>query len=298
MGREVRRVPLDFDHPLNEVWPGFLRESREFPPCTDCCWGRNETLMDRLFPTSKPGAPTGMTREAYAIDSTFYPHQIGGPMAEALAWCDKIGQAEVDMLVAERRIGFHTHWDRIELPEPWEMDTGHPIRYRFERNDRPAPTAAEVNAANGRGGGPFQDGHHDAISRWLLVKHRCALLGIETTCPTCKGRECIAAEEEWDAEEAASEAWKPIDPPEGDGWQLWETVSEGSPISPVLDSAEALAQWMTENKCTVDGPMRSYEAALAFVRAGWAPSFMATSEHGVEDGTSFIARTSLDGDLR
>mgnify|MGYP001570952870 CR=1 FL=1 len=28
MGREIRRVPLDFDHPLNETWPGFLSPAK------------------------------------------------------------------------------------------------------------------------------------------------------------------------------------------------------------------------------------------------------------------------------
>lgn len=36
-------------------------------------------------------------------------------------------------------------------------------------------------------------------------------------------------------------------PPVGDGYQLWETTSEGSPISPVFDTAEKLAEWCEEN---------------------------------------------------
>lgn len=35
--------------------------------------------------------------------------------------------------------------------------------------------------------------------------------------------------------------------PRGRGWQLWETVSEGSPMSPVFESAQALAEWCAEN---------------------------------------------------
>jgi len=38
-----------------------------------------------------------------------------------------------------------------------------------------------------------------------------------------------------------------IDPPKGDGWQLWETTSEGSPVSPVFKTAEELAEWCAEN---------------------------------------------------
>src|SRR5690606_15697305 len=37
MGREIRRVPLDFDWPLKEVWGGFLSPDRfDENPCPDC----------------------------------------------------------------------------------------------------------------------------------------------------------------------------------------------------------------------------------------------------------------------
>jgi hypothetical protein len=37
MGRKVRRVPLDFDWPLNEVWEGFLSPDRFSEiPCEPC----------------------------------------------------------------------------------------------------------------------------------------------------------------------------------------------------------------------------------------------------------------------
>lgn len=78
------------------------------------------------------------------------------------------------------------------------------------------------------------------------------------------------------------------DPPEGEGWQLWETVSEGSPVSPVFPTAEELATWMTENNCTVTGPMRSFDAALRFVHAGWAPSMAETPETGVVSGAEWV----------
>ena len=34
MGREIKRVPLDFAHPLNEVWPGFVNP--HYAKCADC----------------------------------------------------------------------------------------------------------------------------------------------------------------------------------------------------------------------------------------------------------------------
>lgn len=290
MGREVKRVPLDFDHPLNEVWPGFVRVGREFPPCPDCRHGRNETLMDRMFPSPHDNYSTGLSREAYAIESTFYPHQIGGPLADVLAWCDKIGQAEVDMLVEEHRLGRRTLYDRIELSPPYETDEcGYEIKFRFDRNDRPNPTAAEVNAANGRAGTLFHDGHHDGINRHLLVRNRCRLLGIEMNCATCTGRAVIATDEEYAAEEAASEAWEREEPPLGVGWQLWETVSEGSPVSPVFATAEDLAAWMAEPERG-----RSWmptETAMKFIEAGWAPTGIVSQKTGVVSGMEYVGWT-------
>ena len=32
-------------------------------------------------------------------------------------------------------------------------------------------------------------------------------------------------------------------PPSGEGYQLWETTSEGSPVSPVFDSLDVLCEW-------------------------------------------------------
>lgn len=40
------------------------------------------------------------------------------------------------------------------------------------------------------------------------------------------------------------------DPPSGDGYQLWETTSEGSPKSPVFESLDELCAWCEENATT------------------------------------------------
>jgi hypothetical protein len=42
--------------------------------------------------------------------------------------------------------------------------------------------------------------------------------------------------------------WERIEPPEGKGYQLWETVSEGSPVSPVFLSVDGLIEWMMKNQ--------------------------------------------------
>jgi len=63
-------------------------------------------------------------------------------------------------------------------------------------------------------------------------------------CQTCGGDGVIPAIRE------AYKAWKDYDPPEGDGFQLWETTSEGSPISPVFKTLDELCEWAEKNATT------------------------------------------------
>lgn len=39
-------------------------------------------------------------------------------------------------------------------------------------------------------------------------------------------------------------------PPAGDGYQLWETTSEGSPVSPVFATLDELCEWCEKNATT------------------------------------------------
>jgi hypothetical protein len=58
------------------------------------------------------------------------------------------------------------------------------------------------------------------------------------TCEICQGHGYLEA---FPGQRAEAEAWKPAEPPAGEGWQLWETASEGSPVSPVFPDADGLA---------------------------------------------------------
>jgi len=39
----------------------------------------------------------------------------------------------------------------------------------------------------------------------------------------------------------------PLDPPTGEGYQLWETVSEGSPLTPVYATLDDLCEYCADN---------------------------------------------------
>jgi hypothetical protein len=130
---------------------------------------------------------------------------------------------------------------------------------------------------------------HDGINVGVAIRARCEREGAEETCQTCQGH---ASTEAYPGQRAEAEAWEPTDPPTGDGWQLWETVSEGSPISPVFSTAEGLARWMSD-------PARGdrwvpHAAAAQFIDDGWAPTFVSTPTTGLVPGVEWVGHHTDD----
>ena len=89
---------------------------------------------------------------------------------------------------------------------------------------------------------------HDASDRWRAVDKIIIAAGLNPDdwgiCPTCGG-EAIAP----DAIDECN-AWTPHEPPIGDGYQLWETTTDGSPQSPVFASFDELCKWCEKNATT------------------------------------------------
>jgi hypothetical protein len=103
----------------------------------------------------------------------------------------------------------------------------------------------------------------------------------------CKA--CAGSREFWPdpATKAASDAWERTEPPEGPGWQMWETTSEGSPISPVFPTPEELARWLADTGASAFGDeTATYEEWLATIRRGWAVSAVCTPGRGLESGVA------------
>ena len=68
-------------------------------------------------------------------------------------------------------------------------------------------------------------------------------------------------------------------------WQMYETVSEGTPISPVMKTPEELAQWLVDNQVSAfAGTTASFAQWLATIKRGWAPSAVSTQKEGVRSG--------------
>jgi hypothetical protein len=258
MGREIKRVPLDFDWPLDKIWQGFInpynQQARRCPSCggtglnpatrqIEDDWYDSDGCGNRwhyVYGTAPNGSPA--ERPPWKVIGT------------TRRWSNKLTQDEVDALVDHGRLMDFTHtctrgvgWKPKDPP------------YR--------PTAAEVNEWSQHGMG------HDGINRWICVETRAKRLGVYGKCDHCQGSGELWSSE---TEHRLSEEWQATPPPTGDGWQLWETVSEGSPVSPVFATAAELAHWLASDKPDKLSRAQSYEAALKFVEAGWAPSMILT----------------------
>lgn len=109
-------------------------------------------------------------------------------------------------------------------------------------------------------------------------------------------REDLRRRIEWRDEHPDDEdEQEPIDPdeympeiPEGTpyGWQMYETVTEGSPISPIFGTKDELAEWLASPAAGRDRVPEA--AARAFVADGWAPS-------GVSVGGTFMTGVQAAG---
>jgi len=75
--------------------------------------------------------------------------------------------------------------------------------------------------------------------------------------------------------------------PEGTAthYMMYETCTEGTPLSPAFATPEELAQWLTDNGASAFGSQTgSYEGWLRVARGGFAPSAAFSPETGLISG--------------
>lgn len=289
MSRDVRRVPVDFEWPLNKTWSGYRwpDKFREVD-CPDCengyapaahhmyqQWYGNAPF-DPASTGSTPLTPDspvlrGQAERKTQTDAWFYGSGEAAIEKEATRladlfngmWLHHLAQEDVDALIAGDRLMDFTH--------TWSRDTG------WVKTEPPVtPTAAEVNERSLTGFG------HDGLNQCVALRARCERDGIAYECPTCGGHGSLEA---YDGQRTESEAWKAPEPPEGEGWQLWETVSDGSPVTPVFATAAELITHLVEvGEEHTGGRRTKYRraAAEALVAAGWSIGSMFQLAEGGE----------------
>jgi hypothetical protein len=79
---------------------------------------------------------------------------------------------------------------------------------------------------------------------------------------------------QWDDNPPDPEHYRPAwTEAEATHYQMYETVSEGTPVSPVFATPEELVDWIVQNLG------HSRHAAEEFVKSGYAPTMMVASGH-------------------
>lgn len=289
MSREVRRVPLDFQWPLNKVWEGYEWPDRfNEESCPDCelgytpeaqrfydQWWYGKVPFDPASTGSTPFLPEGPEAQRWAKRQIEREPGFYGTGELAIAreakritdlwnsgWGHHLSQEDVDALVEAEQLHDFTH--EFISGQGW-----------VKREDAPHPTAAEVNSW-----GLFGLGLGSSAA-FTCVAARAEREGVQLFCPTCKGHGSI---ESYPGQREEAESWEHSDPPQGEGWQLWETTSEGSPVTPVFESAEDLGAYLYAHP-GIFGPgwkVRDEASVISWVQGdGWIPSGVFPEEKAV-----------------
>lgn len=272
MGRELRRVPLDFDWPLKETWAGYLNPFYERSAECSACGGTGESPIARRMsrewygnapfdpvaygarPITRNHPPIRARAELNVKQSPgFYGTGELAVDREAMRlwklwrgmWSHNLIQADVDALIAHGRLMDFTHVPRTaEQHEIVRAKVAAGGNSWLPEPNGCIPSADEVNDWSFRGFG------HDSINRSVCVTARAAREDIseaQCVCPSCDGDG-----RSWPSPEVKTqyETWERSEPPKGDGFQLWQTTSEGSPVSPVFKTLEDLCEWCARNATT------------------------------------------------
>lgn len=68
-------------------------------------------------------------------------------------------------------------------------------------------------------------------------------------------------------------------------YQMYESTSEGTPISPVMPTPEALAGWLADNNASAfAGTGATYDQWLKTIKRGWAVSALISPRTGLVSG--------------
>jgi hypothetical protein len=267
--RTLKRVPLDFAWPLHKVWDGYV--CKLGGPCPEdgkTCFsgytaaGKWLEQIARLIAMVGDEAACAPFADQYKARGRIYPH----PYLDE--WTQAPRSEMPDEVAAKLR----------EIEDKGERFMAF-ARWRTENPPRLLPLTSElVDLAKGLGvrepGGLLSDSY-------LVARKLQEAAGLPETwgvCPVCEGHG------DDPKTRAEAEAWKPTAPPIGPGWQLWETCSEGSPVSPVFATVDELAEWCAVNATTF--------ADHKATREQWLKMF--ATEHGADVGSMMVMK---DGEV-
>lgn len=231
MGRELKRVALDFKWEIGKIWSGYINPHQRHE-CVDCDglgWSKDyKELENEWYGWGKEDYKPNPFREGFRYNAS--------------AWNNNLTQEDVNSLIESDRLCDFT---RVPLTDEHreivrkKIEDGGNSWLPFDNGYK--PTAKEINEWNLKSMG------HDGLNRSIVIKAKLKRQGKSHICIHCDGEG-----EKWQHPRAKYyyENWKKYDPPKGEGFQLWETTIEGSPSSPVFETLEKLCDWCEDNATT------------------------------------------------
>jgi hypothetical protein len=299
MGREIKRVPLDFDWPLNETWEGFLNP--HYKRCRWCECGETDAgarFSDFMRALVELGVNSRLRPEGFTAQRSiegrihrerrcrwpWHEHDLIVSLKTIAKWDKPLSEEDQQRLLNIAHCWFNPRDVLVYEPITCvQVRAGlilNPTGEDFRRGRR-FPFPSYLLGTDGIGD-PGSTIHEFIEALGIDIDGAIDSIGMPNTWNTRVAiQEYVGVEENWWACRACGgegidpttyddyKAWEETPVPVGPGYQIWETVSEGSPVSPVFKSKEDLVEWLVEQ-----GTAR--ESAEGFANSEWVPSFMAT----------------------
>ena len=168
------------------------------------------------------------------------------------------------------------------VPPNWE----HPKRERFDY--RAGRRVEEYQPMRGRTAEAAMAEWQEEYAAWLAGEHDRVIAEYgELDYPKAEPYRAFCA---WHGEPPDPAYYRPVwDESAATWWQVYETVSEGTPVTPPFATKEELVDYLAthgdfwdqkrraEGRSTMECGPWDREAAERFVNAGWAPSMVVTN---------------------
>lgn len=209
MGRHCKRVPLDFSWPMKTLWIGYVNPYKgvECPYCENGYSEKAQEIIAQVYPWKQGGM-------------TFLPNPYKeGSQYNPLAKEHHMTQDEVDYYMS------HQHKNKLETVNRIMAD-------RFPEADKVTPEIFSQLSLL------LWDFTYNLDG--LLIQYHSEKEGWDSSCPHCHGEGELFLNEEIKRQH---DEFQWVEPPTGEGYQMWEDTSEGSPITPVFRTAEELAEY-------------------------------------------------------
>lgn len=323
MGRQVKRVPLDFSWPLSTVWEGYKNPyDCHCSQCSACSNGYSQYGQNLLniwygytefkpedngSVSFKPDDPCilelathNVKRRPEFTEANIHKECVRITKLCNSKWTYHLNQDDVNALIEADRLWDFTHrpvrpiteedirthayylWLEAGSPENsdiefWEKSVKAHKGYWLPYNNGYVPTAQEVNNWSVVSTG------HDSLNSAIVFEARAKKEGKDLCCSVCDGNGFVWENKEY---EKLSEEWEEYEPPVGEGYQCWENVTAGSPISPVFATPEELAKYMSENSKT------TYEDWLKFIFSNKTAISAVVCDGKFITGVEFIAQSA------